>query len=105
MHFLGYGYEEFGYRLCDPVTRKFIRSRDIVFLEDQIIGDIEKSGEPWSFLEIIIIPTSVSPLGVHDDYEGAGEDNDDGPIEPVEQAPLELLAPPVKPKLRISIRE
>ncbi|CAL2239533.1 unnamed protein product [Prunus armeniaca] len=32
--FLGYGNEEFSYRLWDPIARKFIRSRDVVFFED-----------------------------------------------------------------------
>ena len=32
--FLSYGHEEFGYRLWDPVARKLIRSRDVVFLKD-----------------------------------------------------------------------
>ena len=35
--FLGFGHEEFGYRLCDLVARKFITSRDVVFLEDRIV--------------------------------------------------------------------
>ncbi|KAI5338059.1 hypothetical protein L3X38_017330 [Prunus dulcis] len=38
--FMGYGNEEFGYRLWDPVARKIIRSRDVVFFEDQNIEDI-----------------------------------------------------------------
>ena len=32
--FLGYGHDEFGYRLWDPVDKKVIRSCDVVFLED-----------------------------------------------------------------------
>ena len=32
--FLGYGHEEFGYRKWDPMSRKIVRSRDVVFLED-----------------------------------------------------------------------
>ena len=32
--FLGYGHEEFGYMLWDPMSRKIFRSRDVVFLED-----------------------------------------------------------------------
>ena len=43
--FLGYGHEEFRYKLWDPVTRKLIKSRDVVFLKDQIIGDVKKSDE------------------------------------------------------------
>jgi len=41
--FLGYGLDEFGYRLYDPVEKKLVRSRDVVFMEDQIIHDIEKT--------------------------------------------------------------
>lgn len=35
--FLGYGGAKFGYRLWDPEKRKIIRSRDVVFLEDQFL--------------------------------------------------------------------
>ncbi|CAL9001854.1 unnamed protein product, partial [Prunus brigantina] len=37
--FLGYGGEEFGYRLWDPKAKKFIRSRDVIFSEDQTVAD------------------------------------------------------------------
>ena len=30
--FLGYGHEEFGYRLCDLVARKLIKSKYVVFV-------------------------------------------------------------------------
>lgn len=40
--FLGYGRDEFGYRLYYPVEKKLIRSRDVVFMEDQTIEDIDK---------------------------------------------------------------
>ena len=76
--FLGYRHEEFGYRLWDLVARKLIRSRDFVFLEDQIVVDEEKSDGSQSSPEIPIIPTSVSPLIVHDDHGGVGKDNNDG---------------------------
>ncbi|KAC9553688.1 hypothetical protein E3N88_45637 [Mikania micrantha] len=39
--FLGYGQDEFGYRLYDPVLKKLVRSRDVVFMEDQTLKDIE----------------------------------------------------------------
>lgn len=42
---------------------------------------------------------------VHDDHERAGEDNNDGPTDPVEQASLEPPIPPVEPELRRSTRE
>ncbi|KAK9914377.1 hypothetical protein M0R45_038160 [Rubus argutus] len=44
--FLGYGDEEFGYRLWDPKANKFIRSRDVVFHEDQTIADLDKKIQP-----------------------------------------------------------
>ena len=39
--FLGYSNEEFGYRLWDPTTKKIIRSRDVVFFENQTIEDLD----------------------------------------------------------------
>ncbi|CAL8164488.1 unnamed protein product [Prunus armeniaca] len=44
--FVGYGNEEFGYRLWDPVARKIIRSRYVVFFEDQNIEDIRRCDKP-----------------------------------------------------------
>ena len=49
--FLGYGHEEFRYRLRNAATKKkLIRSKD-VFLEDQIIGDKEKNVKSKPFPE------------------------------------------------------
>ena len=39
--FLGYGEDEFGYRLCDLIDKKVIKSRDIVFMEEKTIADWE----------------------------------------------------------------
>lgn len=87
------------------MTRKLIRSKDVVFLEDQIVGDTEKSDESQSSPEIPIILTSVSPPVVLDNHGRAGEDNNNSPVEPVDQAPLEAHAPQVELELRRSIRE
>ena len=35
--FLGYGLEVFGYKIYDPMNKKVIRSRDVIFLEDQTL--------------------------------------------------------------------
>ena len=40
--FVGYGQDEFGYRFFDPVEKKLVRSRDVVFFEDQTIEDLDK---------------------------------------------------------------
>jgi len=41
--FIGYGHDEFGYRFYDPVEKKLVRSRDVIFVEDQTIEDIGKT--------------------------------------------------------------
>ena len=70
--FLGYAHEEFGYRLWDPVDKKIIRSRDVVFLEDQTLEDIQKKAEkPKSSVDER--PVNLDPVPspvVHDDHGG-----------------------------------
>ncbi|WVZ00881.1 hypothetical protein V8G54_026950 [Vigna mungo] len=44
--YLGSPRDEFGFRLWDPANRKIIRSRDVVFFEDQTIQDIKKVEKP-----------------------------------------------------------
>jgi len=39
--YLGSPRDELGFRLCDPATKKMVRSRDVVFYEDQTIHDIQ----------------------------------------------------------------
>ncbi|GKF26768.1 retrovirus-related pol polyprotein from transposon TNT 1-94 [Tanacetum coccineum] len=38
--FLGYGQDELGYRLYDPVQKKLVRSRDVEFDQDQTLKDV-----------------------------------------------------------------
>jgi len=40
--FIGYGEDEFGYRFYDHIKKKLVRSRDVHFMEDQTIEDIDK---------------------------------------------------------------
>nr|KYP52472.1 Retrovirus-related Pol polyprotein from transposon TNT 1-94 [Cajanus cajan] len=40
--FIGYGHNEFGYMLYDPIEKKLVRSCDVQFMEDQTIEDINK---------------------------------------------------------------
>ena len=39
--FLGFEDDGFGYRSWDPEEKKIIRSRDVIFFEDQTIKDFE----------------------------------------------------------------
>ena len=40
---LAFGMDEFGYKLFDPISKEVVRSRGIVFVEDQTIEDIVKT--------------------------------------------------------------
>ncbi|RDY10271.1 hypothetical protein CR513_05239, partial [Mucuna pruriens] len=40
--FIGYGLDEYGYKMYDPVKKKLVRSCDVQFMEDQTIEDIDK---------------------------------------------------------------
>ena len=39
--FLGFEDDEFGYRLWNTKEKKIVRSRDVIFFEDQTIEDFE----------------------------------------------------------------
>ena len=41
--FMGYGDEKFGYRLWDIEEQKIVRSRDVTFLESQVVGNMDKA--------------------------------------------------------------
>ena len=40
--FIGYGENEFGYMFYDLFEKKLVRSRDVKYMEDQTIEDIDK---------------------------------------------------------------
>ncbi|GAA0145952.1 transmembrane signal receptor [Lithospermum erythrorhizon] len=82
--YLSYGDDKFGYKLYDPVSKKVVRSRDVVFFEDQTIknfnmevqaedGDrnlIEIESDDEAQIELPTANTNVSHEGdVIDDYE------------------------------------
>ena len=85
--FLGYAREEFGYRLWDPVDKKIIRSRDVIFFEDQTIEDIKKKVETKQTeehpvnLEPVPLPVSQNEGGAlpEDDEGRAGKDDANKP--------------------------
>lgn len=61
--FLGNGDAEFGYRLWDPVKKKIVISRNVVFHEHEILPDYEVIKK--SSANIIITPSTVSPSTTH----------------------------------------
>ena len=113
--FLGYGHEEFGYRLWDPMSRKLVGSREVVFLEDQLVDDGGKVEKSSSSTKIPIRNDPVVPATMHANHggelqEGHGvtENEDDhiiDDVEPIEQVDGELPLPSYEPSLRRSIRE
>ena len=68
--FIGYGQDEFGYRFYDPVGKKLLRSRDVVFIEDQTIKDIDKSGKPAQIVDSLIDSEVIPSTSVHSQVEG-----------------------------------
>lgn len=80
--FLGYGNEEFGYRLWDPVEKKIIRSRDVVFFEDQNIEYVQKGVKPIISREHPINLDPIPPLENYreDEIEDIGDAENEPPI-------------------------
>ncbi|PHT52903.1 hypothetical protein CQW23_07365 [Capsicum baccatum] len=81
--FIGYGQDEFGYRFYDPVEKKFVRNCDVVFFEDQTIGDFNKaekvdSQSSESLVNVDPVPLNTAPEeNLHDDENQVdNEDND-----------------------------
>ena len=101
--------------LWDPVNKKLIRSRDVVFLEDQLFKDFDECEKLKSFVDIPIrvdpIPTPILQYDhwrfVHEEH---GEnDNDEAPtiddIKPIEQIEQISSLPLVEISLRRSTRQ
>ncbi|KAL4296424.1 hypothetical protein GQ457_12G004830 [Hibiscus cannabinus] len=113
--FIGYGLDgEFGYRLYDPVQKKLVRSRDVVFIEDQTIDDIDKmekedSQDNSELIDVNPVPQDPTPSPIQEDVHGDANDDQqeigdfDAPIDDVvndqQQAPI---APPTVPLRRSS---
>ena len=111
--FLGYGHEKFGYRLWDPLSRKIVRSKDVVFLEDQRVADGDKVEKASSSTEIpiridLVVPPLVYVGGELQEGDGITQNEDDpivDDVEPTKQVDGELPLPPYEPPLRRSTRE
>jgi len=82
-------------RLDDPVNKKLVRSRDVVFLEDQTIEDIEKMEKDESKQSGDL----VNGDPVQQDNEHV-KDHPDAPIDDFGNDPHEILADPLVPLKR-----
>lgn len=71
--FVGYGDEEFGYRLWDPKKKKTVRSRDVIFHEHETMGDLD-------------VDSAKSTGGGVDDYRPVSIPYDDATDEGMQQS-------------------
>ncbi|MCQ7416422.1 hypothetical protein NP118_23750, partial [Salmonella enterica] len=91
--FVGYGDEEYGYRLYDPEKKKVVRSRDVVFFEHEKGADLlstRYTSTSELFLDTtndstsipsVIQPTNVNVEDVLDDvHDDVGEIQPDGNV-------------------------
>ena len=99
---MSYEYENFDCKLYDPVEKNVIRSRDVVFFENQIIENIDKGDNKKSSDDISTSSNpDPDPTPVSVDFNQGGveteqkEDVDDGD-DPLADAP-EHEAPPTSP--------
>ncbi|CAL5393971.1 unnamed protein product [Camellia sinensis] len=116
--FIGYGDEEFGYRLWDPKHKKVIRSRDVVFQEGQTFEDFGQPAKPKVDDVSEIIPNPAPSQHATDEEELPQHavnnvelqdgflEEEDPEVEGVEQGePQPPLPETVGPQLRRSTRE
>ena len=68
---MGYSNEDFRNRLWDLTTKKIIRSRNVVFFEDQIIEDLDQVKKPKPFNEehVDLGPISPNSMGHNEHME------------------------------------
>ena len=71
--FIGYGQDDFGYRCYDPVGKKLIRSRDVVFIEDQTIEDIDKAERSSTSSDGDLVDIDPIPMMDDDTQESASQ--------------------------------
>jgi hypothetical protein len=74
--YLGSPSDEFGFRLWDPIKKKTVRSRDVVFIEDETIQDIGKPEKPKATTPQVVLDPVNPPL-VNDNHGGDDEDAED----------------------------
>ncbi|WVY92537.1 hypothetical protein V8G54_031625 [Vigna mungo] len=80
--FIGFCQDEFGYKLYDPVEKKVVRSRDVQFMEDKTIQDIDKvekstPKEDGNVVDVdpILLSINILDIDVHNDEQHGDTDN------------------------------
>ena len=78
-----YGDAKFGYKLWDPKEKKMIRSRDVVFHENENLADFKKTEKPKATVEGVpdFTPTSSSLDNARNREEVQYENYGDEPTE------------------------
>ena len=120
--FIGYGDEEFDYRLWDSEKQKIIKSRDVVFHGHKTIEDMEKNvkGEKLTYegiadltLEKTSLKSATNKVEMSESEPGtelkepvieeeeSGDDSDTGSVDQRKQTPLWEVGP----QLRRTTRE
>ncbi|GJX59461.1 putative RNA-directed DNA polymerase [Tanacetum coccineum] len=103
--FLGYGQDEFGYMLYDPVQKRLVRSRDVVFEEDQTLKDIENAERetiPQHNDDLIDLDPGADDVDAHE------QPNLDEDVHPDDMPPFLLLRRSTRdhhPSIRYSVHE
>lgn len=80
---MNYVYEEFGYRLWNPIDQNVIRIKDVVLLEEQTIEDFKKVEKLKFFTRNYDDPSLVPPTIVNDDNEKDGQQDNNIINEPI----------------------
>ncbi|GKV40824.1 hypothetical protein SLEP1_g48425 [Rubroshorea leprosula] len=110
--FLGYGDEEYGYRLWDLKNRKLMRTRDVVFIENETVEDSKKQDDSEHTQEIpnsdYCTPSTPKPSVMNDDHNEVDEQQVQEPVVEhfveEETHPEEQVQPPQQPQVRRSTR-
>ncbi|RDX95283.1 hypothetical protein CR513_22221, partial [Mucuna pruriens] len=81
--FIGYGHNEYGYRMYDPVEKELVKSHDVQFMEDQTIENINKIKKftlekDNSLFEIDLVRMSIHDLDIVDNNVKNGEQHNYG---------------------------
>jgi hypothetical protein len=74
---MGYGHEGIGYRLWDPVNKKIIQSRDVVFFENQTIEDLDQKMAKSHSEYCVNLDLVIPPCVMHDEHTGVVQEQND----------------------------